>query len=185
MACTWSNAARCASRSPDAKGGVPLALLSDGDIFGEGALLLEGPRSASARAVTDLDAWMLRREDFEDLMLQYPALALNLSRVLEGRLRSASRTQQAPAAYGAEAAAVVAAPVAVAAKPAKPAKAAKPASASAAAPGGVRGAAGQRRALVRERQHGDQSPAHHLGRARDLPVRRGAAIAVDRFGCRR
>lgn len=130
--------------SPDAKGGAPLALLGDGDIFGEGALLLEGPRSASARAVTDLDAWMLRREDFEDLMLQYPALALNLSRVLEERLRSASRPQPASAAYRAEAAAVAAvpAPAPAPAKPAKAPKAAQPATADAAASGGVRGAVG-------------------------------------------
>jgi CRP-like cAMP-binding protein len=74
-----------------------LAVLSDGDIFGEGGLLLEGQRSSSARAITDLDAYLLRREDFEDLMLQYPALALNLSRVLEERLRARQRGAVAPA----------------------------------------------------------------------------------------
>ena len=78
-----------------ARGFVPVATLGDGDVFGEGALLLEGQRSSNARAVTDLDAWMLRREDFEDLMMQYPALALNLSRVLEGRLRAIESHNQA------------------------------------------------------------------------------------------
>jgi hypothetical protein len=95
--------------------------------------------------LTDLDAWMLRREDFEDLMLQYPVLALNLSRVLEGRLRATTRAQQAPAAYRSEAAAVAAAASAPAAKPARmPAQAAMAPAAAAptAAPGGLRGALG-------------------------------------------
>lgn len=75
----------------DAEGLTPLATLGEGEIFGEGALLLDEPRGASVWAVTDVDLWLLRREDFEDLMLQYPALALNLSRVLEQRLRQTSR----------------------------------------------------------------------------------------------
>ena len=72
------------------------SVLNDSEIFGEGGLLLEGQRSSTARAVTDLDAYLLRREDFEDLMLQYPALALNLSRVLEERLRASQRGEMAP-----------------------------------------------------------------------------------------
>lgn len=120
-----------------------VAVLSDGDVFGEGALLLEGPRSSTARAVTDLDAWVLRREDFEDLMLQYPVLALNLSRVLEERLRAT--TDQARTAGGRGAAALpLAAPKAAASATtaaARPARAPAPAATAAtAAPGGLRGA---------------------------------------------
>lgn len=73
------------------------ATLSTGDIFGEGGLLLDEPRSASVRALTDVDLWILRREDFEDLLLQYPSLALNLSRVLERRLRQSGTTAGAGA----------------------------------------------------------------------------------------
>lgn len=119
-----------------------VAVLGDGDIFGEGALLLEGPRSSTVRAVTDLDAWVLRREDFEDLMLQYPVLALNLSRVLEERLRTTSAQVRATGGRGG-AALPMAAPKAgaAAAMPPKPARV--PAAAAAtAAPGGVRGAVG-------------------------------------------
>lgn len=76
------------------KGVTPLALLGDGEVFGEGALLLEGLRSSSARAISDVDAWMLRQEDFEDLMLQYPTLALNLSRMLQERLRASNQRNQ-------------------------------------------------------------------------------------------
>ncbi|HSN78348.1 MAG TPA: cyclic nucleotide-binding domain-containing protein [Anaerolineae bacterium] len=131
--------------SASARGFVPVATLGDGDIFGEGALLLEGQRSSNARALTDLDAWILRREDFEDLMLQYPVLALNLSRVLEGRLRATTQAQQNPATYRTAAAAAVPAAAAVAAvKPAKsPAQPAMtPASGATAvpAPTGLRGA---------------------------------------------
>lgn len=91
------------------------SVLNDSDIFGEGGLLLESQRDSTARAVTDLDAYLLRREDFEDLMLQYPALALNLSRVLEERLRFSQRGQGASAAAAPAAAAGVAAAAAVAA----------------------------------------------------------------------
>lgn len=98
-------------------GSGPAAVLSDGDIFGEGGLLLESQRTSTAQAATDLDAYLLRREDFEDLMLQYPALALNLSRVLEERLRLSQRGQGvAPAAVAAATSAMVTAP---ASKPAK------------------------------------------------------------------
>lgn len=94
----------------------PAALLSDGDIFGEGGLLLEGQRTATARATTDLDTYLLRRDDFEDLMLQYPALALNLSRVLEERLRASQRGGTASTATVAAGATATAAAVATASK---------------------------------------------------------------------
>ena len=77
---------------PTGTGDTTEVIFSDGDIFGEGALLLDGSRTSTARAITDLDVWLLRREDFEDLMLQYPSLALNLSRVLENRLRANNLT---------------------------------------------------------------------------------------------
>ncbi|MCS6844403.1 MAG: cyclic nucleotide-binding domain-containing protein [Caldilineales bacterium] len=75
----------------DAEGLTPLATLGEGEIFGEGALLLDEPRGSSVWALTDVDLWLLRREDFEALLLQYPSLAINLSRVLEQRLRQTTR----------------------------------------------------------------------------------------------
>jgi hypothetical protein len=95
--------------------------------------------------VTDLDAWVLRREDFEDLMMQYPVLALNLSRVLEERLRATTAQVRPAPARGAVAVPVAAAAGAVAAtKPVQPGRAPAPAAgaATAAAPGGLRGALG-------------------------------------------
>jgi CRP-like cAMP-binding protein len=130
----------------DAREVALVAVLSDGDVIGEGALLLEGPRSSTARALTDLDAWMLRREDFEDLMLQYPVLALNLSRVLEERLRATTAQVRSSSMAARGVAAVPAAAAAVATKPAKPSQqpvqtpAMSPAMAATAEPGGLRGA---------------------------------------------
>ena len=121
---------------PNGAGGTVEVLFSDGDVFGEGALLLDGPRTSTARAVTDLDVWLLRREDFEDLMLQYPSLALNLSRVLENRLRTSNQGGAMPPVAAAKkskptAAAVGVATVAAAA--ATPARTSQPAPAAAAA----------------------------------------------------
>lgn len=114
---------------PNGAGGTAEVLFSDGDVFGEGALLLDGPRTSTARAVTDLDVWLLRREDFEDLMLQYPSLALNLSRVLENRLRTSNQSEVRSAAAPPKKGKPTAAAVAVAA--ATPAKASQPAPAAA------------------------------------------------------
>lgn len=113
--------------SLDVAGGGSEGVFSDGEIFGEAALLLEGQRNSTARAVTDLDVWLLRREDFEDLMLQYPSLALNLSRVLESRLRSGGA---APAVSGKKTAAAAATATTAAAVATKPARPAQPAAAA-------------------------------------------------------
>ncbi|HUB76875.1 MAG TPA: cyclic nucleotide-binding domain-containing protein [Solirubrobacteraceae bacterium] len=45
-------------------GGYPVARLSRGAGFGERALLRDSPRSATIRALSDLDLWSLERDDF-------------------------------------------------------------------------------------------------------------------------
>ena len=45
-------------------GGYPVARLAHGSGFGERALLRDSPRSATIRALTDLQLWELGREDF-------------------------------------------------------------------------------------------------------------------------
>lgn len=64
-----------------------LAILGEGDFFGEMALLTGNPRSATVRAVTDVDLLALHQPDFDELVLKYPTLAVTVGRVLSQRLR--------------------------------------------------------------------------------------------------
>ena len=67
---------------------VRLATLRDGDFFGEMALLTGSVRSATVRALTDVDLWSLRKEEFDGLLLQYPTVAIALSQALSERLHA-------------------------------------------------------------------------------------------------
>jgi len=60
---------------------------SSGGFFGEMALLDEGPRSATARALTACSLLEISRSDFRVLLDQAPLLAYAMMRVLSSRLR--------------------------------------------------------------------------------------------------
>jgi voltage-gated potassium channel len=65
-----------------------LAVLSDGDIFGETALLRGQPRNASVRAVGYCDLYTLDKHSFDRILTDYPEFAAHLeamTRVREGR----------------------------------------------------------------------------------------------------
>lgn len=62
-------------------------LAVEGDTFGEGAFLTGEARSTEAIALADTTAWSLARADFEALIVHFPVLGLNLSRMLSRRLR--------------------------------------------------------------------------------------------------
>src|SRR5690606_9484013 len=64
-----------------------LAILHDGEFFGEMALLDEEPRSAIAEALAPTTAYALRRSDFHALLGENPQLSLRIIRVLSRRLR--------------------------------------------------------------------------------------------------
>jgi HD-GYP domain-containing protein (c-di-GMP phosphodiesterase class II) len=64
-----------------------LAEESEGGSFGEIALLDEGPRSATARAVEPTSLLEISRSDFKVLLDQAPLLAYAMLRVLSGRQR--------------------------------------------------------------------------------------------------
>jgi CRP/FNR family cyclic AMP-dependent transcriptional regulator len=64
-----------------------LAVQSDGDFFGEMALLDEGPRSATARAVADTTVLEISRPNFETLLYKAPVLAYSIMKELGSRLR--------------------------------------------------------------------------------------------------
>jgi CRP-like cAMP-binding protein len=68
-----------------------LAHLTEGDFFGEMELLNDDPRASTVEVVRDADLWVLGSDDFEALLLRYPSLSINLSRVISRRLNDADR----------------------------------------------------------------------------------------------
>ncbi len=64
-----------------------LAVQSDGDFFGEMALLDERPRSASARALEPTTVLEISRPHFETLLHKAPLLAFRVMKELSARLR--------------------------------------------------------------------------------------------------
>ncbi len=67
--------------------------LNPGNFFGETALLTGEPRNASVRVVIDSDLIALTKSALDELIAQYPIIAIDLSRELGRRL---ARTHQAP-----------------------------------------------------------------------------------------
>lgn len=67
---------------------LPLAVLGPGDIFGEMALITEQPRSASVRALEDVEADVIAHDEFLAIWRAEPDALLPLVRVLCERLRS-------------------------------------------------------------------------------------------------
>jgi len=111
-----------------------LATVGASEVFGEGAFLTGEPRSTTTTALTDVIGWSLGRNDFEQLALHYPSLALNLSRMMSRRLRE--RNLRSAAAVMAPAPVVASAiPSMSAVAPAAP----SPAVAPSAVPGALTG----------------------------------------------
>jgi NTE family protein len=63
-----------------------ISYLGPGNFFGEMALLLDQRRSASVTVVIDADFWVLRKADLDELLKDYPTIAIQLSRELSRRL---------------------------------------------------------------------------------------------------
>ncbi|MEK7392467.1 MAG: cyclic nucleotide-binding domain-containing protein, partial [Fibrobacterota bacterium] len=76
--------------SPDGREAV-LALLEEGDFFGEMSLLDGDPRSATVRASGDTRLMLLRRQSFMELLQKYPEISIGLLTALSSRLRHANR----------------------------------------------------------------------------------------------
>ncbi len=66
---------------------VILSVLGEGEFFGEMALIDDEPRSAHVIAMEDSTLVVLRREDFQSILMQVPAIALALLKELSRRLR--------------------------------------------------------------------------------------------------
>jgi hypothetical protein len=69
-----------------------LALLEEGDFFGEMAILEDLPRTASARAVTECTLVRIDRNTFDQLVKHDPEIAIRMLRKLSFRLREAGPT---------------------------------------------------------------------------------------------
>ncbi|NOZ77823.1 MAG: Crp/Fnr family transcriptional regulator [Acidobacteria bacterium] len=75
--------------SPDGKELI-LAVLGEGQIFGEMGLLEAAPRSASVVAATQVELLSISRSDFDQLLDQHPRISRKLLAVISQRLRRAN-----------------------------------------------------------------------------------------------
>ncbi|MBS3966269.1 MAG: Crp/Fnr family transcriptional regulator [Truepera sp.] len=71
-----------------------LAIFQSSEVLGEMALLSEDQRSATALALSKVEALVLYRDDFLKLLTNYPIINLNLTSTLAQRLRGMSDEAQ-------------------------------------------------------------------------------------------
>lgn len=64
-----------------------LSILEPGEFFGEMGVITDQPRSATARAMDDVELLIIPREVFVEISFTHPMVMLNLMRTLSGRLR--------------------------------------------------------------------------------------------------
>ena len=62
-------------------------ILKPGDFFGEMALLAPGPRMATVKAESDVEAVMIHADAFQSFLLEHPAVAVSMMKQLVIRLR--------------------------------------------------------------------------------------------------
>ncbi len=75
------------SRISDEGREVILSILCDGDFFGEMSILDGQTRSANAVTLDDTELLIVRRENFLEMLYDYPQVAINLLKELAHRLR--------------------------------------------------------------------------------------------------
>jgi len=73
------------------RGGRRLARLGKGDVVGELSLIDGEPRSATVKAITDLDVLELSAQDLNKLLRKSPSVTRKLLEALSERLRQADR----------------------------------------------------------------------------------------------
>jgi CRP/FNR family cyclic AMP-dependent transcriptional regulator len=86
-------AVRIARETPDGKD-VTVALLGAGDFFGEETLFDDRPRTTVAVVVEDALLCTVKADDLFGLLSRDPVLALNVAKVLTGRLDDARATME-------------------------------------------------------------------------------------------
>jgi CRP-like cAMP-binding protein len=65
--------------------GATLATLRDGEVFGEAALLTKQPRNATLRAAAALDAVVVSREAFQELLGHLPGVRHAMQEITKTR----------------------------------------------------------------------------------------------------
>ena len=75
------------SRISDDGREVILSILSDGDFFGEMSLLDGHTRSANVTAIEEAELLVIRREEFLQMLHDFPQIAINLLKELAQRIR--------------------------------------------------------------------------------------------------
>jgi len=66
-----------------------LARLTEGEYFGEAALLTGKTRGFTAYSIADTNLWGLYRADFDHLLVKYPQLSASLSQALRAQFKAA------------------------------------------------------------------------------------------------
>jgi CRP-like cAMP-binding protein len=66
-------------------GGKVVKTMNEGDFFGELALLCDQPRSATVRATTPCDLFVLKQGDFNRALKEYPQFAESVNEVARTR----------------------------------------------------------------------------------------------------
>jgi CRP-like cAMP-binding protein len=69
---------------------VTVATLGEGRVFGEMGLIEDRPRSATIRALSELEVRIINRDQFNDLLRTKPAILIPIIKTLFERLREAS-----------------------------------------------------------------------------------------------
>ena len=68
-----------------------LAYLEKGEFFGEMALLDAEPRSASSEAMEDSELFVIKKNDFKQLLVRQPNISFHILKTLSSRLRTADK----------------------------------------------------------------------------------------------
>ncbi len=76
--------------APDSDDKVILSNLTEGDYFGEMALLTGEPRSASVETATDVSLIRLEKKGFEELLEKDPKISISISHMISQRLMQAN-----------------------------------------------------------------------------------------------
>lgn len=83
-----SGRVKISKMTPDGEEQI-LKLIEPGGIFAEVILFSDEDYPATARVLEDAKVGMIKKKDFEDLIMSYPQLAIRLLRLLNTRLREA------------------------------------------------------------------------------------------------